>query len=99
MAKDVTTVKILDSNYKIACPADEAEAVKQAAVFLDGKLREIKEGSDLDEKKTAIITALNITNEYLKSLSNTQVNSLDLPSLDSLTDEVKSHLKSLSFSD
>lgn len=99
MAKDVTTVKILDSNYKIACPADEAEAVKQAAVFLDERLREIKEGSDLDEKKTAIITALNITNEYLKSLSNTQVNSLDLPSLDSLTDEVKSHLKSLSFSD
>mgnify|MGYP003318117811 CR=1 FL=1 len=43
MAKDVTTVKILDSNYKIACPADEAEAVKQAAVFLDKKLREIKE--------------------------------------------------------
>ncbi len=99
MTKDVTTVKILDSNYKIACPADEAEAVKQAAVFLDERLREIKEGSDLDEKKTAIITALNITNEYLKSLSNTQVNSLDLPSLDSLTDEVKSHLKSLSFSD
>ena len=99
MAKDITTVKILDSNYKIACPADEAEAVKQAAVFLDERLREIKEGSDLDEKKTAIITALNITNEYLKSLSNTQVNSLDLPSLDSLTDEVKSHLKSLSFSD
>ena len=99
MAKDVTTVKILDSNYKIACPAEEAEAVKQAAVFLDEKLREIKEGSGLDEKKTAIRTALNSTNEYLKSLSNTQVNSLDLPSLDSLTDEVKSHLKSLSFSD
>ena len=61
MAKDVTTVKILDSNYKIACPADEAEAVKQAAVFLDQKLREIKEGSDLDEKKAAIITALNLS--------------------------------------
>ena len=96
MAKDVTTVKILDSNYKIACPADEAEAVKQAAVFLDKKLREIKEGSDLDEKKTAIITALNITNEYLKSLSNPQANSTDSPSLDDLTEEVKSQLKSLS---
>jgi len=96
MAKDVTTVKILDSNYKIACPADEAEAVKQAAVFLDKRLREIKEGSDLDEKKTAIITALNITNEYLKSLSSPQTNSADSPSLDDLTEEVKSHLKSLS---
>ena len=96
MAKDVTTVKILDSNYKIACPADEAEAVKQAAVFLDKRLREIKEGSDLDEKKTAIITALNITNEYLKSLSNPQANSVDSPSLDDLTEEIKSQLKSLS---
>ena len=96
MAKDVTTVKILDSNYKIACPADEAEAVKQAAVFLDQKLREIKEGSDLDEKKAAIITALNITNEYLKSLSNPQANSADSSSLDNLTEEVKNQLKSLS---
>ena len=96
MAKDVTTVKILDSNYKIACPADEAEAVKQAAVFLDERLREIKEGSDLDEKKIAIITALNITNEYLKSLSNPQANSSYSPLLDDLTEEVKSHLKSLS---
>ena len=96
MVKDVTTVKILDSNYKIACPADEAEAVKQAAVFLDERLREIKEGSDLDEKKIAIITALNITNEYLKSLSNPQANSSNSPLLDDLTEEVKSHLKSLS---
>ena len=96
MAKDVTTVKILDSNYKIACPADEAEAVKQAAVFLDQKLREIKEGSDLDEKKAAIITALNITNEYLKSPSNPQASSSNSPLLDDLTEEVKSHLKSLS---
>jgi len=96
MTQDVTTVKILDSNYKIACPADEAEAVKQAAVFLDQKLREIKEGSDLDEKKAAIITALNITNEYLKSLSNPQAKSADSPSLDNLTEEVKSQLKSLS---
>ena len=96
MAKDVTTVKILDSNYKIACPADEAEAVKQAAVFLDGRLREIKEGSDLDEKKIAIITALNITNIYLKSLSNPQTNFSDFPLLDDLTEEVKNQLKTLS---
>tara|TARA_B100000482_G_scaffold118651_1_gene85742 strand:+ start:400 stop:693 length:294 start_codon:yes stop_codon:yes gene_type:complete len=96
MAKDVTTVKILDSNYKIACPAEEAEAVKQAAVFLDERLREIKEGSDLDDKKIAIITALNITNEYLKSLSNPQASPSNSPLLDDLTEEVKSHLKSLS---
>ena len=27
MTKNITTVKILDSNYKIACPAEEAEDV------------------------------------------------------------------------
>ncbi len=99
MEKNLTTVKILDSNYKIACPKEEAIAVKQAAVFLDERLREIKEGSDLDDKKTAIITALNITNEYLKNLSNPQIDAEDLPSLDNLTKEVKNQLKSLSFSD
>ena len=99
MPKNVTTVKILNTQYKIACPLEEADAVKKAAIFLDERLREIKEGSDLDDKKTAIITALNITNEYLKNLSTPKAESLDSPSLDDLTKEVESHLKSLSFSD
>ena len=96
MEKNVTTVKILDSSYKIACPIEEADAVKEAAVFLDDRLREIKKSSDLDDKKTAILTALNITNEYLKSLSNPQVKSLDSPALDELTKAVENQLKSLS---
>lgn len=96
MEKNVTTVKILDSSYKIACPLEEADAVKEAAVFLDDRLREIKKSSDLDDKKTAILTALNITNEYLKSLSNPQVKSLDSPALDELTKAVENQLKSLS---
>ena len=96
MEKNVTTVKILDSSYKIACPLEEAVAVKEAAVFLDDRLREIKKSSDLDDKKAAILTALNITNEYLKSLSNPQVKSLDSPALDDLTKAVENQLKSLS---
>ena len=96
MGKNVTTVKILDSSYKIACPLEEADAVKEAAVFLDDRLREIKKSSDLDDKKTAILTALNITNEYLRSLSNPQVKSLDSPALDELTKAVENQLKSLS---
>ena len=96
MGKNVTTVKILDSSYKIACPLEEADAVKEAAVFLDDRLREIKKSSDLDDKKTAILTALNITNEYLKRLSNPQVKSLDSPALDELTKAVENQLKSLS---
>ena len=67
MTKNVTTVKILGASYKIACPPEESEEVKKAAIYLDNKLNEVKEASGLDDKNTAIITALNISNEYLKT--------------------------------
>ena len=70
MSKANTSVEILGSTYKIACPPEEADAVKKAAVYLNNKLSEVKESSGLDEKRAAIITALNITNEYLKNLSD-----------------------------
>ena len=70
MSKETTTVEILGASYKIACPPEESEEVKKAAKFLDNKLNEVKEASGLDEKRAAIITALNISNEYLKSLAN-----------------------------
>ena len=41
MSKETTTVKILGSSYKIACPPEESEEVKKAAVFLDNKLTEV----------------------------------------------------------
>ena len=37
MSKETTTVKILGASYKIACPPEESEEVKKAAVFLDNK--------------------------------------------------------------
>ena len=70
MSKETTTVKILGASYKIACPAEEAEELKKAAIFLDTKLTEVKAASGLDEKRAAIITALNISNEYHKNLSD-----------------------------
>ena len=45
MSKETTTVKILGASYKIACPPEESEEVKKAAVFLDNKLSEVKEAS------------------------------------------------------
>ena len=97
MAKETTTVKILGVSYKIACPAEESEEVKKAAVFLDNKLNEVKKGSGLDEKRVAIITALNISNEYLKNLSNGVSDEATSESLENLTLKVKQQLESLSF--
>jgi len=97
MAKETTTVKILGASYKIACPPEESEEVKKAAVFLDNKLNEVKQGSGLDEKRAAIITALNISNEYLKNLSNGVSDETTNESLENLTLEVKKQLENLSF--
>ena len=66
-------------------------------MFLDSKLIEIKKASGLDEKKAAIITALNISNEYLKNLSNVSEDESVNEGLENLTLEVKKQVESLSF--
>jgi|TARA_B110000116_G_scaffold267382_1_gene279623 cell division protein ZapA len=96
VTKDNTSVEILGTEYKIACPPEESEEVKRAALFLDEKLKEIKGSSNLDENKVAIITALNITNEYLKDSSKDQDQNYNEDSIVKLTDEVRNHIKSIS---
>tara|TARA_Y100000768_G_scaffold379899_1_gene356251 strand:- start:65 stop:367 length:303 start_codon:yes stop_codon:yes gene_type:complete len=97
MSKETTTVKILGESYKIACPPEESEEVKKAALFLDKKLNEVKEASRLDEKRVAIITALNISNEYLKNLSNVSQDENFNETLDELTNKIQNQIESLSF--
>ena len=97
MSKETTTVKILGASYKIACPAEEAEELKKAAIFLDTKLTEVKAASGLDEKRAAIITALNISNEYLKSLSDGTRDEEFNEGLENLTLKIQDQLKTLSF--
>ena len=97
MSKETTTVKILGTSYKIACPAEEAEELKKAAIFLDTKLTEVKAASGLDEKRAAIITALNISNEYLKNLSDGTRDEEVNEGLENLTLKIQDQLKTLSF--
>ena len=93
---NVTSVTILGTVYKIACPPEESEAVEQAAVFLDGKLKELRESSSLDENKAAIITALNISTEYLKDAAKGKQVDVNKEGIIQLGKEVKEHLKSIS---
>ena len=97
MSKETTTVKILGASYKIACPEEEAEELKKAAIFLDTKLTEVKAASGLDEKRAAIITALNISNEYLKNLSDGTRDEEVNEGLENLTLKIQDQLKTLSF--
>ena len=96
MSKNTTSVKILGTEYKISCPPEESEAVKRAAVFLDMKLKEIREATNLDESKAAIITALNISNDYLKDSAKKLALSDNFEDMIQLTDDVKRHIKTIS---
>jgi cell division protein ZapA len=61
------SVEILDREYQFACEAGEREALKAAAVFLDERMRSIKDAGRLMAlERIAVMTALNLSDELLK---------------------------------
>jgi len=64
-------VSILDQDYQFACQPDEREALKKAAAFLDGRMREIRgAGRLMALERIAVMTALNLSDELLKLQKN-----------------------------
>ena len=65
------SVNILDQKYQFACEAGEREALRDAAVFLDERMRAIKEAGRLMAlERIAVMTALNLSDELLKLQKN-----------------------------
>ncbi|MCG7899102.1 MAG: cell division protein ZapA [Candidatus Thiodiazotropha lotti] len=62
------TVSILDKEYRISCQPDERESLLQAAAYVDGQMREIRQaGRIIGTERIAVMTALNIANDLLLS--------------------------------
>ena len=96
MERNITKVKILGAEYQISCPPEESKQVKEAAIFFDKRLKEIKQKSKLDESKAAIIAGLNISNDYLKSLSSSKETLESKSDIKILTSDIEKHLESIS---
>ena len=65
------SVSILDREYQFACEPDERKALKEAAIFLDERMRSIKGiGRLMALERIAVMTALNLADELLKSQKN-----------------------------
>ncbi len=63
---EAVTLRILDRDYQIACKPDERDQLVAAAAYLDGKLRELRDGNrggGLD--RFAVLAGLNIAHELL----------------------------------
>jgi len=61
------SVSILDREYQFTCQPGERKALKEAALYLDERMRSIKGvGRLMTLERIAVMTALNLSNELLE---------------------------------
>ena len=62
------SIRILEKEYHVACPAEERRALLDSAEFLNRKMREIRDsGKVVGLDRIAVMAALNIANELLRT--------------------------------
>lgn len=78
-------IKIMEKDYRIACPTEQHASLSDSADFLNDRLNEIKKkGSNMGTERIAIMVALNLAHELLDSrqaadkLDDTDVRMLNL---------------------
>jgi cell division protein ZapA len=77
-ASGPVSIQILDKEYLIACPPEEREDLLAAAVYLNARLREIREGGKvIGSERQVMMAALNMANEISKSKGREQRNNAD----------------------
>lgn len=65
------SVRLLDREYQVACPAEERSDLLDSAEYLDAKMREVRDsGKVVGLDRIAVISALNIANELMKLKRN-----------------------------
>ena len=58
-------VSLLGREYKVACKEGEEAELKDAVAFLDGRMREIREGSKASStERIAVMAALNLAHDF-----------------------------------
>ena len=68
MSVETVEVQIFDKSYRINSPASEQASLKQAASYLDQKMREIRAASkNMESERVAVLAALNICHELFSS--------------------------------
>lgn len=62
------SVRILDKEYQVACPADERDDLMRCAELLNTRMREIRDsGKIIGLDRIAVMAALNITHELIRA--------------------------------
>ena len=62
------TIRILEKEYLVACPAEEKAALVSSAELLNSKMREIRDsGKVVGLDRVAVMAALNLANELIRA--------------------------------
>ena len=67
------SVRILDKEYQVACPAEERTDLLDSAEILDSKMREIRDtGRIVGLDRIAVMAALNMANDLMHAQERDQ---------------------------
>ena len=67
------TVRILEKEYHVACPAEEKQDLLASADLLNKKMREIRDsGKVVGLDRVAVMAALNLANDLIKTQGQDQ---------------------------
>ena len=67
------SVRILDKEYQVACPADERTDLLDSAEVLNEKMREIRDGGRIvGLDRIAVMAALNMANDLIHAQARDQ---------------------------
>jgi len=88
------SVRILDKEYQVACPASERTDLLDSAEVLNAKMREIRDsGRIVGLDRIAVMAALNMANDLLHAQARDRVIEGDLSlRLKNISDRVESVL-------
>jgi cell division protein ZapA len=88
------SVRILDKEYQVACPASERTDLLDSAEVLNAKMREIRDsGRIVGLDRIAVMAALNMANDLLRAQARDRALDGDVSSrLKNISDRVDSAL-------
>jgi len=90
------SIKILEKEYRVACPAEEKETLLASANMLNEKLNEIKDkGSVIGTERIAVMAALNMSHELLNSQALTEEHSELNDRIDSLSERIDNTMRNI----
>ena len=87
------SVRILDKEYQIGCPAEERTELLDSAEILNAKMREIRDrGAIVGLDRIAVIAALNLAQDLLHAQERDRTIESDIDRLKVISERVNSAL-------